>query len=80
MSLPLKHYHRITAYDRHAMTPHALDWADQPSPHKTYTGLEAVNLKEPVDMNDADLPALLEAASAPAVHRPLTLETLSTVC
>ncbi len=32
-----KSYHEITSYDRHAMEPHALDWAGQPMPYKIYS-------------------------------------------
>ena len=31
-----KKYHIRTSYDRHKMTPHSLDWANQPSFYKAY--------------------------------------------
>ena len=31
-----KSYHDATSYDRHAMEPHAMDWATQPVPYKIY--------------------------------------------
>jgi SagB-type dehydrogenase family enzyme len=37
-------YHHHTSYDRNAMTPHFLDWANVPTQLKTYSGLEVLPL------------------------------------
>ncbi len=37
-------YHDLTSYDRGAMSPHMLDWANQPSPYKAYESVETIPL------------------------------------
>ncbi len=46
-------YHRITSYRRHQLTPHTLDWANQPVPVKRYPDLPRL----PLDRR-AKLPAI----------------------
>ncbi|MDY6905933.1 MAG: SagB/ThcOx family dehydrogenase [Thermodesulfobacteriota bacterium] len=44
-------YHWRTAYERHKMTPHHIDWASQPLPFKAYPSIELVQLPE-ISRND----------------------------
>ena len=44
MKLTPRAYHELTSYRRHAMTPHHLDWANQPAQTKSYPGIEPVPL------------------------------------
>ena len=37
-------YHNSTSYDRHKMTPHFLDWQNQPMVFKDYPGIKPVSL------------------------------------
>ncbi|MEW6079076.1 MAG: SagB/ThcOx family dehydrogenase [Thermodesulfobacteriota bacterium] len=46
MTKTSRHYHRLTAYDRHRMTPHPMNWAAQPRQFKSYSDLPAVTLPE----------------------------------
>ncbi len=46
-------YHRITSYRRHRLTPHALDWHNQPTLAKSYPDLPRTPLAR-----DLDLPAI----------------------
>ena len=51
-------YHHHTSYDRNAMTPHFLDWANVPSQLKTYPGIEVLPLpRDPIlpDRNASDV-------------------------
>jgi SagB-type dehydrogenase family enzyme len=44
MSQSVRDYHRRTAYDRHRMSGHALDWAAQPDVFKTYPAADLLSL------------------------------------
>lgn len=45
-----KSYHRFTAYDRHGMSPHYLDWEHQPARFKHYPGIMPIALPEVSDV------------------------------
>jgi SagB-type dehydrogenase family enzyme len=70
-------YHRATSYDRYAMSPHSLDWANQPAVYKTYPEMPGKALPEVSDLyrasllsasgkaeagQEADIPALADMA------------------
>jgi SagB-type dehydrogenase family enzyme len=57
---PILEYHNRTAYDRHAMSGHGLDWGNQPDVFKTYPGLERISLPEPAALPTENLSTLLE--------------------
>jgi len=76
----LNHYHRITGYDRHAMTPHSLDWDNQPSLRKIYQGLEGVALAEVSLLNDTPFPDVMESLPPAGAGRTMNFEYLSRVC
>ncbi|MGM0454222.1 MAG: SagB/ThcOx family dehydrogenase [Thermodesulfobacteriota bacterium] len=46
-SMTASQYHHQISYDRHRMTPHSLDWANQPATEKNYPGIEPVKLPPP---------------------------------
>lgn len=48
-------YHWSTAYDRYNMTPHTLDWDNQPVPFKDYPAITPVALP---DLSRVDLPGM----------------------
>jgi SagB-type dehydrogenase family enzyme len=63
------HYHRITGYDRQAMSPHRLDWDGQPRLQKQYPHLPVVPLPETVWPEPADIRMVLtETIDTPAGH------------
>lgn len=75
-------YHRLTSYQRHALTPHTLDWAHQPRPIKDYGQLDRVALDR-----DPSLPAIdyMDVARQTSTmerrgRAPLNVQTLSTAC
>jgi len=45
-----KSYHRFTGYDRYNMSPHYLDWANQPAQFKDYTGMTTIALPKVSDI------------------------------
>jgi SagB-type dehydrogenase family enzyme len=53
-------YQNRTAYDRHGMSSHGLDWGNQPDVFKTYPGLETISLPEQYVLPTDNLSALLE--------------------
>jgi SagB-type dehydrogenase family enzyme len=53
-------YHGRTAYDRHGMSGHGLDWGNQPDVFKTYPGLEKISLPEPSVLPTHNLSVLVE--------------------
>ncbi len=78
-------YHQATSYDRYAMEPHAMDWASQPDPYKSYTGLYGVKLPEIQDLFDKDLydqslQTVYDTGRLKKTENAPSLETLSTVC
>ncbi len=53
-------YHRETSYDRHRMSGHFLDWQNQPTVFKTYSGKTPVELPRDVRFPRTTLPEVLE--------------------
>jgi len=47
-------YHRATNYRRHRISPHALDWANQPALAKDYSGLPRVPLPQGLELPRID--------------------------
>lgn len=60
MTESILEYHGRTAYDRHRMSGHALDWGSQPDVFKTYPGLETISLNEPTALPTDSFSALIE--------------------
>lgn len=72
-------YHQATAYQRRAMDPHGLDWANQPSPYKSYPVRDGVPLPEVEDLPRTSLQAVYHADS-PQASASLELAALSRIC
>ena len=47
-------YHRATSYRRNDLTPHTLDWANQPAPVKRYPQLPRVSLRSDIALPEID--------------------------
>ena len=63
------HYHRMTAYDRQAMSPHRLDWDGQPRLQKQYPDLPVVPLPEIVGPEPVDIRKVMaQFIDTPAGH------------
>ncbi len=80
-----KSYHQGTGYDRYAMEPHAMDWANSPDPYKSYAGLDGVALPEiqnsfDPDLFERDLQAVYAAGRVKKAAANPELEILSKVC
>jgi SagB-type dehydrogenase family enzyme len=71
-------YHQATAYDRRTMDPHGLDWANQPSPYKSYPVREGIALPT-VDHSSPQRLQTVYDADAPA-SAPPDLAALSRIC
>ncbi|PID40135.1 MAG: hypothetical protein CR984_04685 [Proteobacteria bacterium] len=72
-------YHRTTSYRRHELTPHRLDWANQPALDKSYGDRPTVSLiggphLTPVDYTDLVMRCPAESAERPSAltHQDLT--------
>jgi SagB-type dehydrogenase family enzyme len=53
-------YHHQTSYDRHNMSGHYLDWANQPGVFKDYEGIETVPLPREVTLPKRSLSSLIK--------------------
>jgi SagB-type dehydrogenase family enzyme len=56
-------YHQETSYDRHNMSGHFLDWANQPGVFKDYEGIEAVPLPREVALPKTSLSSILAGSA-----------------
>ena len=74
-------YHRATSYRRHALAPHALDWAHQPVATKRYPQLDRVPMDRSRPLPDIDYSRIARQASTadPGLSAPIDVRTLSTV-
>jgi SagB-type dehydrogenase family enzyme len=72
-----KEYHVHTSYDRQKMTPHYLDWANQPSFYKDYPGIDPILLSRDVRFPEGKLSSLLKDTASRDRVRSLNLENLS---
>ena len=53
-------YHQDTSYDRHAMTGHSLDWANQPAVFKHYKGIQPLHLPQAMELPKRCLSSLMK--------------------
>lgn len=74
-------YHRATSYRRHALTPHALDWAHQPAATKRYPRPDRVPLDHSRTLPEIDYSRIAGPAPAadPGRPAPLDVRKLSTL-
>jgi len=78
-------YHQVTSYDRYAMEPHAMDWANQPDPYKSYPDADGVAMPEIQDVSaqkffDHELHAVYDAGRLISKDASLGLAELSKIC
>jgi SagB-type dehydrogenase family enzyme len=80
-TLPAAEYHRLTSYDRHRMTPHRLDWANQPRLDKAYPPLDKLPLDHAPTLPTVNFMELVQRAGSSADHpaSPLDLHTISSL-
>jgi len=72
-------YHQGTCYQRHGMDSRGLDWANQPSPYKTYPDIVLIDLPEVADFPRRGLwPVAAEPREKAAIREP-GLEELARV-
>ena len=53
-------YHHDTSYDRHTMTAHALDWANQPAVFKDYERIQPLDLPQAMELPERPLSSLMK--------------------
>jgi SagB-type dehydrogenase family enzyme len=80
-----KNYHQATSYDRYAMEPHAMDWANQPNPYKSYPDFDGIALPEIQDVSkqaffDQELQVVYDVGRLKSTEKPLELVELSKIC
>jgi SagB-type dehydrogenase family enzyme len=85
MSQTPKKYHQATSYDRYAMEPHAMDWANQPDPYKKYADSDGISLPEIQGVSrqgvfDQKLQTVYDSSRLKTAENAPTLETLSKIC
>ena len=80
MKMSATAYHTSTSYDRHAMTPHIMDWPHQPAQAKTYDGLESLSLPQPMPLTGRlTRDVLLTASLKETRSDPVGLEDVARV-
>jgi SagB-type dehydrogenase family enzyme len=79
MTKTSRHYHRLTAYDRHRMTPHRLDWTAQPRQFKSYPDLPGVTLPEISNLFPGEWGAVSSGIMTDNQAAPPGLEDLSRI-
>lgn len=74
-------YHRLTNYRRYRMTPHSLDWANQPRLDKAYPPLDNVSLDRHPDLPTIDYMELVQNAGRRADHpgSPLDVHVIASL-
>ncbi|MBN2332267.1 MAG: SagB/ThcOx family dehydrogenase [Deltaproteobacteria bacterium] len=61
---PVAAYHQLSSYDRMRMEPHIMDWDNEPSVYKHYSGRHVVPLPPEVDIGPVSLTDLLQRQHA----------------
>jgi SagB-type dehydrogenase family enzyme len=72
-------YHLHTSYDRYKMTPHSLDWSNQPSVYKQYQGVTPFFLPRETLLSEKMLSAVLSRKSERNPISDMDLNTLSAI-
>lgn len=76
---PALQYHEETSYERHRMTGHYLDWANQPRVFKDYPGITSLLLPREVPLPEGRLSDLLRKEGSGEAGVNLGLEELSAI-
>ncbi len=64
-------YHKLTSYERDRLSPHTLDWENQPTLYKAYKGIEPIPLPKQISPPRLKLSDILLAES---ITRPRSLD------
>lgn len=79
MTVSPSQYHHHTSYHRHRMTPHQLDWRNQPNVFKDYPGLAPIVLPSNLPLPEEKLSSILAIKDARDTVEKMNSETLSLV-
>ncbi|MDY7037323.1 MAG: hypothetical protein SV375_14305, partial [Thermodesulfobacteriota bacterium] len=72
-------YHNSTSYDRYKMTPHFLDWQNQPMVFKDYPGIKPVSLPRNDKLPEESFISLLRERGMDDKAENINLEYLSLI-
>ncbi len=72
-----RQYHDHTSYQRDRMTPHYLDWQNQPSVFKDYPGVTPLSLPSDLSLPEEKLSALLKSEPVGEKAEEMNVEGLS---
>ncbi len=72
-------YHNLTSYKRHGISPHFLDWGNQPQVFKKYDGIDPLDLPRNIAVGDIALSRVLKKGPEMPDTTELTLATLSSI-
>ncbi len=72
-----RQYHDHTSYQRDKMTPHYLDWQNQPSVFKDYPGITPLSSPSDLSLPEENLSALLKAEQRGQTDKEVDAEALS---
>ena len=74
-----RQYHDHTSYQRDRMTPHYLDWQNQPRVFKDYPGITPLSLPSDLSLPEENLSALLKAKQTGQTDKEVDVEALSLI-
>jgi SagB-type dehydrogenase family enzyme len=74
-----RQYHQHTSYQRDKMTPHYLDWQNQPSVFKDYPGIAPLSLPSDLSLPEEKLSALLKSIQVRETADEMDVEALSLI-
>jgi SagB-type dehydrogenase family enzyme len=74
-----RQYHDHTSYQRDRMTPHYLDWQNQPSVFKDYPGITPLSLPSDLSLPDEKLSALLRSEQVGEKVEEMDVEAVSLI-
>ncbi len=74
-----RQYHHHTSYQRDRMTPHYLDWQNQPSVFKDYPGVTPISLPSDLSLPEEKLSVLLKSGQEGEKVEKMDVEVLSLI-
>ncbi len=79
MTISASEYHRHTSYHRNKMTPHHLDWENQPNVFKDYPGLTPIVLPSNLPLPEQKLSSILGISDERNTLEQIDSESLSLI-
>ena len=73
------YYHNLTSYKRRGISPHFLDWENQPRIFKRYDGVDTIDLPRKVAVGDLTLFQILKERPGDLSNTQQTLDILSSI-